>query len=1355
MSQHNPISCQQEALFAASGNMRYQDFPLSSVQKRFWFAEQYQPGTSVNHVRFCFRLAGKLNVEALERAFTAVSERHDVLRARFTSVDGQPVQSIDPASPVVVPLIDLAGRPEPVREREAMETAVIESERPFHLDAGGLFRPTLLRLSSDEHLLLITIHHIVFDAWSAGILFRELAAAYESPSEHSHRPDTQYADFARWQHEWLNQDAANEQLNYWSTRLSGASTLVELSLDRPRPQRQTWNGAQVRLNIPATLTKSFTLLARSNGATLFMALYAAFRVLLSRHCGQADLLVGTPVAWRTSLEYEALIGCFVNLLVLRTPIDEDKTFVDLLQAAIEDVLQALENQDLPFERLVESLHPERDLSRPALVQVCFALQNALKGDLYLAGSTVTPVPLPSRTSRFELALDIYETNNGLTCVFEFNTDLFSAETIRRMAARFEHLLTVIVDRPTAKLAELDMLTPAERSQMVLGWNRTRAPYPETACVHDLIAAQARRTPDRVAVEFQDQRLTYAELDERSSRLASYLRHLGVTVESTVGVCLERSIGMMVAVLAVMKAGGAYVPLDPGFPPQRLAYMLEDSGAAVLLTEHDQLTRFSAYPGMVVAIDESAAAIHSSPAEFETSGVQPGNLIYVMYTSGSTGKPKGVMVPHRAVVNFLESMRKEPGFTENDSVLAVTTLSFDIAVLELYLPLITGGRVIIATRETAMNGARLAGELAARKATVLQATPATWRFLIESGWNGDRRLKALCGGEAMSRELAEALLARAGSVWNMYGPTETAVWSLVARVQPESGPVFIGRPIANTTAYVLDACGRPAPVGVAGELHIGGHGLARGYRNSTDLTAKKFIANPLAGCGNERIYNTGDLARYRADGQVEYLGRIDGQLKLRGYRIEVGEIESVLRQHPAVRDAIVVLRANAAGDPRLAAYLIAAGAVRPPVSALRQHVAELLPEYMTPATFIFVDALPLTANGKVDRNALPGPDTMPQVREPVPPQTPLEETLLGIFKDLLGVSAAGVTDNFFELGGHSLLAARLITRIEKETGHNVPVATLFQAPTVQLLALQLQNGGYAASWSPLVKLRKSDTPAAEPLFCVHWHGAKLVTFQKLASMLRDDRPVYGLHPRSLDAGGDAIQTIGDMAAYYIREIRTIHPHGPYHLAGSCIGGVVAFEIAQQLAAAGEKVGVVLLIDSFMPGTLQYLHDRRAGTEYVDWYLGEFLLSPLGAMQRWFNDWLRMPFQRLRNAGQFDRSSARQKQVNLRAAETYRPKSYPGKITLLMCSDAPYRTYEDRRLAWHSVAEGGLEIHVVPGNHETMEREPNIQVIGNQLQACFDRLNHLPSAREGAVTRPLEAARMFNSTGVIQLLPNDCA
>ena len=843
--------------------------------------------------------------------------------------------------------------------------------------------------------------------------------------------------------------------------------------------------------------------------------------------------------------------------------------------------------------------------------------------------------------------------------------------------------------------------------------------PSGGCVHELLEAQARRTPNGVAVEFRDQRLTYRELDERSTKLANHLRRLGVTVESLVGVCLDRSAEMVIAVLGIMKAGGAYVPLDPSYPAQRLAYMLQDSGAAVSVAGQEHLRQFAGYTGTVVNLEESARAIASESSVLPPGEVLPENLAYVIYTSGSTGIPKGVMVPHSAVVNLLESMREDPGLTHNDALLAVTTLSFDIAVLELFLPLIGGGRVIVADRETASDGTRLAAELTKRRATVMQATPATWRMLIGSGWRGDKGLKALCGGEALSRELADSLLDRVGGLWNMYGPTETTVWSLIARVELGAGPVPIGRPIANTTAYLLDASGKPVPQGAIGTLHIGGKGLARGYKGRPELTGQHFISRSDEGCGDERIYNTGDLARSRADGSLEFLGRLDSQVKIRGYRVELGEIESALRQHEGVSDAFVAMHGSGIDEQRLVAYVVANKPGVASASNLRQHARAKLPAYMLPSAFVILDALPLTPNGKVDRKALPAPGAAAWAsgREKIAPKKSIEATLQQIFEELLDVSPVSVTDDFFELGGHSLIAVRLVARIEKETGHNIPVTTLLQAPTVEKLAREIENRTYTAAWSSLVELREGN-PAAEPLFCIHWLGAKLVTFQQIAAMLRDDRPVYGLQPRGLDGSENPLGTVTEIAAEYVRAIRGRRAHGPYHLAGSCLGGVVAFEVAQQLIAEGEKVGLLLIIDASMPGPLKYLHERTGTTEWLDWYFGEFLLSPSRALKRWWQEAADRLF-----GGQEDGSSSRAAErvraVVHQAASLYRPMLYPGKVTLMMCSDGPVRAYEDRRLAWSSVAEGGLEIHIVPGNHGTMEKEPNIRVLGKHFQSCFDR------------------------------------
>jgi aspartate racemase len=1298
-------------------------FPLSSIQKQLWFTEQMHPDSPVNNISFCYRLYGKLNITALETAFTEILRRHEVLRARFTNNKGMPQQSIAPLERISLPCADLSRMPHDVREREGLAMAAAWFARPFDLGSGQLLRASVLRLSSDEHLLAVAVHHIAFDGWSLGVFCQDLACAYRAAANGAKDASLsplpiQYADFAAWQQDWLESDEASRQLKYWSSRLAGAGEPLQLPLDHPRPVRQSFRGAETVREIPVSTVVSLTKAARQENATLYMALYSAFRLLLARHTGQSDILVSTPVAGRSRTPADRLIGCFINTVTLRTAVDENLSFARWLGEVKTEILEALANHELPFDRVLDDLRPVRDPSRPTLAQAWFSLQNSVRSELYLPGVIATHIPLEAKTSRFDLGLDVFPVGGRLRCVFTYNSDLFLPATVERLASHFERLVAGMAARPAATLAEIDMLTPAERSQIVVEWNETKAVVPRQACVHDLFAAQALETPGAVAVEFGRKRLTYRELDEQSTNLAAHLRKLGVAAESLVGVCLDRSLEMLIAVLGVLKAGGAYVPLDPAFPDERLAYMLEDSGATVLIAGGGHTGRFPNYSGAVVSFEEGML-FPTDDAAATPAAVTPENLAYVLYTSGSTGKPKGIMVEHRSLVNFLESMRREPGMSRDDVLLAVTTMSFDIAGLELYLPLIAGAKVVIAGRAAAADGRELARLIAQRRITVMQATPATWRLLLETGWTGSRKLRALCGGEALSRELADALLPRTAALWNMYGPTETTVWSLLTRVEPGTGPISIGRPIANTTVYILDSCGRPVPAGVTGHLHIGGLGVARGYRNLAERTAQAFAANPIPERCGERIYHTGDLARYRPDGQVEFLGRADGQVKIRGYRIETAEIESVLRRHEAVRDAVVVVRGTSETDKQLAAWVIPAARDLQPAADIRKHAGTQLPAYMIPGTIHFVEEFPLTPNGKVDRRALAASNAAPAA-QPSPAGaalTPFESVLLRIFEDLFEFTPIGVNDNFFDLGGHSLLAARLVARIEKETGHNIPVGTLFESPTVRQLASAIAGVTYRTA-SPLVRLNQEGDESREPLFCVHWLNAKLVTFQKITLLLRQDRPIFGLQIQLGPDEVNNIHTIEDMASLYLREIRQHRPHGPYHLAGSCLGGVVAFEMARQLLADGEEVGLLLMIDAPMPGKMALLHERNFAVHYFDRYLGEFLLSPFGAVKRWARETLRR-FASRREKSTSSRAVKQIAKISMGAARKYRPQLYPNKLTLFMCSDAPMRAYEDRRLAWDEVAQGGLEVHIVPGDHATMEQEPNVQVLARHFQKCFDR------------------------------------
>jgi amino acid adenylation domain-containing protein len=899
--------------------------PLSFAQQRLWFLDRFEPGSPFYNIPAAARLTGELDVAALERSLREIIRRHETLRTTFQEVEGQPAQVIAADFDPELAVVDLSGLPEAEREAEARRRAREEAQRPFDLVRGPLLRALLLKLAAREHVVLLVLHHIVADGWSLGVFFRELAALYQgfaggTPVSLPELP-VQYADYAAWQRDWMRDEVLGRQLAYWKERLAGAPAALEMPTDRPRPPVQTVRGATEPLLIPIGLLAGIKALARREGCTPFMVLLAAFQALLGCYSGQDDVCVGTPIANRTRPELEGLIGFFVNTLVLRADLGGDPPFRQLLARVREAALGAYAHQDLPFEMLVEAMQPQRDLSRTPLFQVMFILQNTPLPSVDVPGLRFSPVEADSGTAKFDLLLALAETEQGLAGNLEYNSDLFEAATARRVLDHFRYLLEAAVADPARPLSELPLLTAAERRQVLGEWNATETGFPEAQTVHRLFEFQAEQTPEAVALVFEGEHLTYRELNARANRLAHSLQDLGVGPEVLVGICLERSVDMVVALLGVLKAGGAYVPLDPAYPQERLAFMIADAGVPVVLTQQALAAGLSGQGAWVLCVDTDAEAIaqQSEDNPFPLAGSD--HLAYVIYTSGSTGRPKGVEITHGSVVNFLISMRRRPGLSERDILLAVTTLSFDIAALELFLPLSVGARVELARREVAQDGARLAENLAVSGATAMQATPATWRLLLESGWSGNPGLKILCGGEPLTPELAQQLLARGASVWNLYGPTETTIWSTVHQVDGRDGPVPIGRPIANTQVYVVDNRGQPVPVGVKGELLIGGAGVARGYRGRRELTAEKFIPDPFRGRPGARLYRTGDLARWLPGGELECLGRVDHQVKVRGFRIEPGEIEIALRQHPSVLHAAVAAREEDSGDKRLVAYVV--------------------------------------------------------------------------------------------------------------------------------------------------------------------------------------------------------------------------------------------------------------------------------------------------------------------------------------------------------------------------------------------------------------------------------------------------
>ncbi len=1045
-------------------------YPLSFAQQGLWFINQLTPDTPTYNIPIVINFKGCINLTPLQDSLNEIIRRHEVLRTSFTVENGQPVQVVNQAVPVTLAVEDLCSLSENERTQETQRLAIEFAQQPFDLSCQSLLRAKVLNLNDKSYHLFVTLHHIIADGWSIGILIKELAALYEAFSTGKLSPlpelPIQYRDFVNWQRKWFDGenvtrtlgDRIQPKLTYWKQKLSGELPVLNLPTDRARSPVQTFIGAQAKLVLSQTLTKELKNLSRHSGVTLFMTLLTAFKTLLYRYTGQTDIVVGSPIANRNRAEIESLIGFFVNVLVLRTDLSGDLSFLELLGRVKSTALEAYIHQDLPFEKLVEELQPNRDLSYNPLFQVMFVLQNMPKPNLSLSDVLITYEEGYNGTSKFDLTLFMEDSEQGLIATCEYNTDLFNSDTVTRMLGHFQTLLSSIVSDPQQQISDLQLLTPSEVQQLLVEWNDTKTDYPKDKCIHQLFEAQVKKTPDAIAVIFENQQLTYQELNNRANQLAYYLQQLGVKPDVLIGICVERSIEMVVGLLAIMKAGGTYMPLDPAYPKERLAFTLTDSQVSVLLAQAHLVNDLPSHSAKLVCIDDSTAFANYSPENL-ASNANPQDLAYVIYTSGSTGKPKGVQISHSAVVNFLTTMRQTPGIAKEDILLSVTTLSFDIAALELYLPLIVGACLVLVNREITTDSNKLLKQLVSNGVTVMQATPATWRMLIAAGWQSQNTMKILCGGEALDSSLAYQLLERGQEVWNLYGPTETTIWSAVQKVnyqEQQQGISSIGRPIANTQFYILDSHQKLVPIGVPGELHIGGLGLARGYWNRPELTEEKFIPSPFE--SGKRLYKTGDLARYLTDGKIEFLGRIDHQVKIRGFRIELGEIETLLEQHPQVRETVVVAREDTPNDCRLVAYLVNHENATPSVNELRGFLKEKLPEYMLPSAFVVLDALPLTPNGKVNRRALPVPENLrPELTKAFqPPQSEMEQQIAKLWQDVLHLDKVGIHDNFFDLGGHSLLMLQVNHKLRTILQRDISVVTLFQNPTIYRLAQDLSK-----------------------------------------------------------------------------------------------------------------------------------------------------------------------------------------------------------------------------------------------------------------------------------------------------------
>ena len=1002
----------------------------------------------------------------MQRSIQEIVRRHELLRTSFSIVGEHPVQLIAPPRPLSFPVVDLIALPQHLHEAETLRVLEEAALLPFALNGdheASLFRALLVRLAPEEHVLLLVMHHSISDGWSLNVFYRELSRLYAAFAAGSPSPlselRVQYADIAAWQRTWLQGELLENELHYWRTQLNGMPALLNLPTDRPRPVVQTFTGAGSAAVLPARLTAQLKALSQRENVTLFMTLLASFQVLLYRYTGQEDIVVGTPIAHRTQPEFAELIGFFINTLALRVHLSGHPSFQQVLHQVREVALGAYAHQDLPFEKVVDAIQPERTLSYSPLFQVMFTLQNDPADTLQLPNLRVQSLTVPLHVAKFDLTMFVTEKAGGLDVFVEYNTDLFDPGTIERLIGHYQCLLQGLVSQPEQPITTIPLLTADERQQLLIGWNATQVDYAPRFCIHDLFAAQAQHTPAAVALVFEQQQVTYHELHRRSNQLAHSLQALGIGPEVLVGICMERSIELVIGLLSILKAGGAYVPLDPAYPPERLTFMLSDAHIPVILTQQRFLERLPSQGATVLCLDSTSTwqEISTQPTEQPKSRVSGETLAYVIYTSGSTGKPKGAMNTHRGLYNRLMWMQEAYQLRPDDRVMQKTPYSFDVSVWEFFWPLLIGAPLIVARPDGHRDSSYLVELIKEQHITTLHFVPSMLRvFLEEPGVEDCHSLRqVMCSGEALSYEVQERFFARStAALQNLYGPTEASIdvmwWACERQSQRRSVP--IGYPIANTQIYLLDTRLQPVPIGVPGELHIAGVGLARGYLRRPELTAERFIPDPFSAESGGRLYKTGDLARYLPNGAIEYLGRLDFQVKLRGFRIELGEIEVALAAHPAVQESLVLVAVATTENPYLVAYVVPRREQEPaPTSqSLRDFLSHQLPDYTLPAAFVLLETMPLTANGKVDRRALPSVEWQPQDTYQAP-STPLEEVIAGIWTHVLQREPIGVTDNFFALGGHSLRAVQVISRVRQTFQVDIPLQALFETPTVAGLA----------------------------------------------------------------------------------------------------------------------------------------------------------------------------------------------------------------------------------------------------------------------------------------------------------------
>ncbi len=1090
---------------------------------------------------------------------------------------------------------------------------------PFNLETGEVIRVGLFSLNKADHILVVTAHEIGCDRQSLLVLFEQFLEFFKENDNSLSYLNYSEQEYCQQETNIVNSTKQENLYNYWQQQLQGELPILNLPTNLAPPERRTYQGSIYTFSLNETLTEKLKKLAKQKNINLETLLFAAWQVLLYRYTNDAEILVG--LYSNPKLDVDRKVGNLTNVVVNRNFIDGETDFLDFLTQVDSKVKETKKYRDYPFPLLVKEFKSGVNLNRSPICQAAFEFINldnlsniarlfetaATQDSLDWQAIKLEYFPLSQEKADFDLTLEVVEAEESLLIKFKYNSDIIDSLTIGQLGSHLQNLLTAIVANPQTKIALLPILSPSDRQRLLYNWNNTARDYNLSICLHQHIEKQVTKTPDNIAVIYEGKKLTYQQLNNRANRLAHYLQKLGVKPEVRVGICLERSLEMVIGLLAILKAGGAYIPIDPSYPQERIDYMLADSAVPVLLTQVKLVDRLSDYNGNVICLDRDWQEITTEPETNLKTQVKPENLAYIIYTSGSTGKPKGAMNTHRGICNRLLWMQSEYQLTQSDRVLQKTPFSFDVSVWEFFWTLMTGATLVVAKPEGHQDSNYLVDLIAKQQITTLHFVPSMLQVFLQAEGIEEycRSLKrVICSGEALPFTLQEKFFARLNcELHNLYGPTEAAIDVTYWQCQPHSklGKVPIGRPIANTQLYILDSYLQPVPIGVAGELHIGGVGVARGYLNRPELTAERFIRNPFLGGGAEEqrsggeinesftpaplhpytppslLYKTGDLAKYLLNGNIEYLQRLDHQVKIRGFRIELGEIENVLTQHPDIKESAVIARQEPSGSQQLVAYLVSS--TKPNLNNLRNFLKQKLPEYMIPAAFVVLDSLPLTPNGKLNRRALPAPDKNSFVASKyIPPRDRTEAKLVQIWSELLNINPVGIKDNFFELGGHSLLAINLMAKIRQQFDRNLPLTTLFSSPTIAELAQVIQsNEEY--SYSPLVPLQPKGNKS--PFFCIHPAGGHVLCYASLSRYLGNDRPFYGLQARGFYAGDEPLDRVEDMASLYVKTIREFQPEGPYQVGGWSFGGVVAYEVAQQLHRQGQKVSLLAILDSYVP------------------------------------------------------------------------------------------------------------------------------------------------------------------------------